>query len=41
MEAAEVMRSMKKLVTQIPVGVFWLLQSTIQPCIMLQCNHLQ
>ena len=41
MEAAEVMRSMKKLVTQIPVGAFWLLlQATVQPNIMIQCHCL-
>ena len=41
MEAAKAMRSMKKLITQIPIGAFrLLLQATVQPCIMIQCCHL-
>ena len=41
MEAAEVMRSIKKLVTQIPVGAFQLLlQAIVQPHIMIQHHHL-
>ena len=42
MEAAEAMRSMKKLVTQIPISTFrLLLQATVQPCIMIQHHYLQ
>ena len=38
MEAAEAMRSMKKLITKVPVGAFCLLlQATVQPHIMIQC----
>ena len=41
LEAAEAMKCMKKLVTQIPIGTFrLLLQATIQPHIMIQCYHL-
>ena len=37
MEAAEAMRTMKKLITKVPVGPFCLLlQGTRQPCIMIQ-----
>ena len=37
MEAAEAMRSMKRLVMQIPIGAFrLLLQATVQPHIMIQ-----
>ena len=40
-EAAEAMKSMKKLVTTIPVGAFrLLLQACVQPHIMMQCCHL-
>ena len=42
MEAAGAMRSMKKLVTQVPVSAFrLLLQATVQLCIMIQCHCLQ
>ena len=38
-EAAEVMQSMKKLITTIPVGAFCLLlQVMVQPHIMIQCQ---
>ena len=38
MEAAEVMRNMKKLITKVPVGTFHLLlEATVQPHIMIQC----
>ena len=40
-KAVEAMRSMKKLVTQIPAGAFRLfLQPTIQPHVMIQHHHL-
>ena len=42
MEAAKAMRSMKKLITQIPIGAFrLLLQATVQPHVMIQCHCLQ
>ena len=42
MEAAEAMRSMEKLITQIPIGAFrLLLQATVQPHIMIQHHHVQ
>ena len=41
MEAAEAMRSMKKLVTKISIGAFrLLLQATVQPHNMIQHCHL-
>ena len=42
MEAAKAMRSMKKLITQIPIGAFrLLLQANVQPHIMIQHCHLR